>query len=323
MLRSVMACPSAQLANMEVPRHRPFSRSRTVSGDSTASSSSTVSIITYPEPPTRPPAAYLTELEISSAPMEQCHKDLAIMHLRRLSRIAWEDDNVHDKDALPQYTTKEAAREQLARMTVIVREYRAAGERAKRDEQEAGFEGDGEDMFSESMVHDLTDAAFFVSGRRGTFNQPVFANPLSIGREQEVAAFMQEVQAESVDDVIELWNLPQYATPLPDGPHCAGEDLGAGIDWTAKVLKGSVSEDNLIAGLVRFKARAGVRAPVAVGVPPSTDPLMDRKRRTEILLQRGASRTDMSWPPPPPRRSRAPSLSKLRDVDWEDVMGSG
>lgn len=152
------------------------------------------------------------------------------MHFRRLKRVLAEED----KDAIGRYTNKDAAREQLARMRLVVRDYMA--ERAK---------GNIEDDDVESMITDVVDASFFVSGKQGTFSQPAFVNPLFFGREHEIAALMQEFSAGDVDDVIELWNAPSpvYKEVLPADAAAAG-DISNEVDWD-RVLGHSRSEDDI------------------------------------------------------------------------------
>ena len=86
----------------------------------------------------------ITEEDLYTAPMEHCHKELVLRHYRRLQSILDE----HDEAAIGTYTNKQAAREQLARMTLIIRDYMAM-------QPSEGIE---------SMVADIVDASFFVGG---------------------------------------------------------------------------------------------------------------------------------------------------------------
>lgn len=85
--------------------------------------------------------------------MEEFHKDLAILHFHRLKRVLAEDDD----DAIARYTNKDAAREQLARMTLVIRDHVA--HRAR---------GEIEENAIESMIIDVVDASFFASGKERT-----------------------------------------------------------------------------------------------------------------------------------------------------------
>lgn len=157
--------------------------------------------------------------------MEQCHKELVIKHLRRLHRIISE----HDESSIGQYTHKQAAREQLARVTLIIRDYMRI---PYTDNME-------------SMVADVVDGSYYVEGTQDTYNQPIFVNSALFSREQELAVMIQEQSAESVDDVIELWNvIPEKSNKvLPDS--CPRADIGCDIDWN-EVLCKSRSESNLL-----------------------------------------------------------------------------
>ncbi|KAK6393851.1 hypothetical protein LTR65_002228 [Meristemomyces frigidus] len=225
----------------------------------------------------QPPQGLVTEAELLQAPMEECHKDLAILHFRRLTRILAEQD----EDAIGCYTNKHAAREQLARMTLVVRDYRR--EHAK---------GRIEDDAIESMISDVVDASFFVSGKQGT---PAFVNPLFHGREHEIAALMQEVSAGNVDDVIELWNAPtsKYNKVLPE--HGPGWNIGSEVDWD-RVLGRSRSEDDITH---HFKH-------VKVGNQPKAERIQNK------LMKRAESHLRLCWPPAPGEEYLAPSRGRSR-----------
>ena len=204
----------------------------------------------------------MKEVDVLSAPMATEHKHLVLRHFRRLRKILDEED----EDAIGRYTSKAAAREQLARMTLVFRDYISMHAR-----------GDiGDEV--ESMVADVVDASFFVAGREHTFAQPLFANPLLLGREQEIAALMQELQAGNVDDVVELWNVQATSTDKVLPEISAAEDIGQGIDWT-KVIRRSASEDNLL------RCRSGNVV------------IKDKPKWQRTLSQRNLSDLDRVWPP--------------------------
>lgn len=91
----------------------------------------------------------LEEVDILAAPMEFEHKHLVLLHFHRLRGILDESD----EDAIGGYTTKQAAREQLARMTLIFRDYESKVRNGEIDE------------VVESMVADVVDASFALGGR--------------------------------------------------------------------------------------------------------------------------------------------------------------
>jgi len=248
----------------------------------------------------------LTEAEVGRAPMHASHKELVLQHYHRLLRVAAE----HDVGAIGRYTTKLAAREQLARMTLVVRDYlwrQARGDFVEDDDVE-------------SMVVDVVDASFFVSGREGTFAQPAFVNPLLFGREQEIVALMQEWSAQGTDDVIELWNLRMQAGEkvLPDGGP-PGEDMGAEIGWDY-VLRRSVSENDVL-----YRAQKAEK-----GTDCQEYPLKSRGRSVRRLLRRVDSSKTLAWPPAggclmiPSRRSRAGTgLSAIPSSSSSDYGSPG
>ena len=204
----------------------------------------------------------IKEIDVLSAPMATDHKLLVLRHFRRLRKIIDEDD----EDNLSGYTSKQAAREQLARMTLVFRDYMAMHARG-----EIGDE-------VESMVADVVDASFFIAGREHTFEQPTFANPLLMGREQEIVALMQELRAGNVDDVV-LWNVQSTAEEkvVPD-TSSGGEDIGRELDWT-RVLCRSSSEDNVL-----FHRGGNVV-------------VKDRPKWQRSLSKRRLSSLDKAWPP--------------------------
>lgn len=203
----------------------------------------------------------IQEVDVLNAPMEVEHKHLVLRHFYRLRKILDESD----QDAIGRYTNKQAALEQLARMTLVFRDYET---RMKNGEI-------GEPV--ESMVADIIEASFVVSGKRGTYEQPIFACPLLMGREQELAALMQEVEAGNADDVLELWNAPPKAEKvLPD--HSGVNNIAGDINWTRSLVR-SKSENNLVYH----------RHPEIT--------IEDRPKFTRELSQGNVSDWDYSWPP--------------------------
>lgn len=91
----------------------------------------------------------LEETDILAAPLDVAHKDLVLRHFYRLQNILDEPD----EDAIGGLSTKQGAREQLARMTLVFRDYES-----KRRNDEI-------DEVVESMVADVVDASFAIGGR--------------------------------------------------------------------------------------------------------------------------------------------------------------
>lgn len=221
----------------------------------------------------------IQEVDVLSAPMATEHKHIVLKHFRRLRKILDEPD----EDAISRYTSKKAAREQLARMTLVFRDYTARRERGEIDDE------------CESMVADVVDASFYVAGREHTFSQPAFTNPLVSGREQELAILMQEMQAGNVDDVIELWNVQPTQTVLPDCSHVV--NIGRDVDWT-KVLCRSKSEDNLLHR----------QAPNVV--------IKDRPKWTRSLSSRNIKDLDRMWPPADTKMLVGRERSQTDPSEW-------
>lgn len=230
------------------------------------------------------PVNIIQEVDVLSAPMEVEHKHLVLRHFHRLRKILDEPD----EDAIGRYTSKQAAREQLARMTLIFRDYEARRRRGEIDET------------VESMVADVIDASFVVGGRRGTYDQPVFPCPLLMGREQEIAALMQELEAGDVNDVIELWNAPPKAGKvLPD--YSVVNNIADDIDWTSNLVR-SKSEDNIVY----------YRRPRVV--------IKDRPKFTRNLSTRNVGHLECTWPPKPAEEKSFAGRQRTQTnaSDWEE-----
>ena len=218
--------------------------------------------------------------------MSVTHKQIILKHFQRLHKIV----DTNDPDSVGRYTNKQAVREQLARMTLVFRDYTA-----RRDRGEFAHAESDEDGEVESMVADVVDASFFVSGRQGGFEQSVVgANALLMGREHEIAILMQELDAGNVDDVIELWHAPPtLSNVVPDAQKSASEDVGAGVDFN-KVLCRARSEDDLL-------YHRGGRVPK----------VKNRPKYQRHLSQR-SSESSVKWAWPPTPREAASNISKLR-----------
>ena len=219
------------------------------------------------------------EIDVLTAPMAKDHKHLVLKHFRRLRKILDEDD----EDAIGRYTSRQATREQLARMTLVFRDYTA-----KHARGEIGDE-------CESMVADVIDASFYVAGREHTFSQPAFTNPLELGREHELAALMQEMKAGNVDDVTELWNVHPTETVLPESSTI--DSIAQEIDWTSVICR-SASEDNLL-------YRRGKNVVIK-----------DRPKWERSLSSRSIKDLDRVWPLTPAEMVVGRERSKTDPSDW-------
>ena len=233
----------------------------------------------------------ITEIDVLSAPMEVSHKHLVLRHFHRLRKII----DAKDVETVSRYTCKQAAQEQLARMTLVLRDYLA--KRAS---------GEIEDEEVESMVADMVDASIYVGSQRGTFSQPSFNNPLLMGREQEIAVLMQELYAGDIDDVLELWNAPEATDiVLPDYSNVV--NIGEDIDWT-RVLVRSKSEDDVLHHQKPLEWKV----------------VKDRPKFTRKLSRRNEEELDRSWPPTPAqvtvyqerRKSRTTPTTDWLEYNW-------
>lgn len=239
----------------------------------------------------RPPTPTFFELDIESVPMDPCHRELILRHYSRLTHI------IHERDeaAIGNYTNKQATREQLARMALVIRDYAALNkDRCSSSSDEACIE---------SMVSDIVDASFSLTGTQSTWSQTIFITPQLWGREQEIAALMQEIDAESGDDVLELWTLvPEKSDKVVPGVRDQDKDLAKDVDWNY-VLCRSRSENHLLHYRQEFEIH---------------DPETWRKE----LQHRELEQLDLIWPPafkdPEPNlgrqrlRSRANSMTNPR-----------
>lgn len=269
----------------------------------------------------KPGGGLLTEGEIQASPMDEIHKELALCHLDRLSKVIYEEN----PNAIPKYTTKFAAREQLAYMTLVIRDYLSRKEKGKVAE------------ISESMITDVIDASYMRDFYEGTWIEPIMTRPLILGcktqaeeqasalyrgRRQEIATILQNDEAGHPDDVIELWNTahrPEVRDKiLPD--HDDRRDIGHGIDWS-RIVRRSKSSDNLT-----YHAK-DVRRNFII---PDDKEIVKRRleSKNSLNFKRCDSRTKMHWPPalesevvsPRSRRSRADTGTSRALTSWVEFM---
>ncbi|KAI7283862.1 hypothetical protein KC345_g2708 [Hortaea werneckii] len=230
-----------------------------------------------------PNVILLKEPELLASPMEDIHKDLALLHFRRLQRVL----DARDPTALPVYSSRAAAYEQLVRMTDVVRVYlaRAAAEEEMREQ------------VSESMIADVVETCLgldnpgrgAVGGGEACFGSGAMRFPdVRGGKEGE--GLTQEPHTHTTtlgsSPVDQLRSPPPEAAqsseafPLP--PEIPRTDLGSQLDW-AGLLHRSRSEDNLL-----HRDRQGRHFQV----------LETRERIRHRLLRPVENRNGISWPPP-------------------------
>lgn len=225
----------------------------------------------------------IEEADVMNAPMEYDHKIRAIQHFRRLKRII---DN-EDENDLSLTTSKGVAREQLARMSLVVKDYNERHARRELDDE------------VESMIQDVIDASFYVGQPQNAFEQDSYADPLSMGREQEVARLMQELNVGNLDDVTELWNTTQGEDNIvPDSRPC--NDIGKDLNWP-NIIRRSRSE----ADLLQFRSYSV--------------PTIGRLQEELDLSTRKTSHIDRTWPPLT-EKSKTPVGSPTASLKWEDFI---
>jgi hypothetical protein len=121
-------------------------------------------------------------------------------------------------------------------MTVVFLRYTR---KHSRGELKIDKDTDGDADEVESMVADLVDASFSVDKAARESNHTVIGSinhdhghELGFGEEQECERLVQEILAESVDQVSELWLLQlawKGETILPEGS--GSDDLGKDVDF--------------------------------------------------------------------------------------------
>lgn len=186
-------------------------------------------------------------------------------------------------------------------MTIIIRDYIKLRNEGKLDDDEV-----------ESLIVDVVDASFYVSGTQGTFTQPAFVSPLLFGREHEIAALMQELAAEGKDNVLELWNAQKpERTVVPDSSNV--HDIGNGTDWN-RVVGRSLSEDNLGFFFERSGRKTGNRERWHRNLTHRKRYELVREWPPSPTRQRHRADTELSWP-----FSEMPSLEMQRSETVIDL----
>lgn len=125
-----------------------------------------------------------------------------------------------------------------------------------------------------------------------------------MGREQEVAALMQELDAGNVDDVIELWNAPPKAEKVLPDITASKKNIGAEVDWTASLVR-SKSENN-----IAYYRRPNIT-------------IKDRPKFTRGLSRRNIRDLVFAWPPKTAERvSFAHRQRMVCDGEWDESVWS-
>lgn len=226
---------------------------------------------------TQPSLTQLPLSELSSIPIDPCHAELIKHHYDRLVH------NIHStpEHAIGRYTNKQAACEQLARMTLIIRDYI---EHFKKCRESGRLEVYDEPI--ESMISDVVEASLTTTGAGAKWSEAVFVNSQLWGREQEIMTIMQEQSAESVDDVLELWNTPQSTLDspkvLPDHAEREELDLGKDIDWNQHLL--------------RYRSQSNLNV-FRRDLESDEFEIEDFGQWSEDLLHRKLEELDLQWPP--------------------------
>ncbi|KAK3075700.1 hypothetical protein LTR53_000742 [Teratosphaeriaceae sp. CCFEE 6253] len=243
----------------------------------------------------------VSEEEILATPLDDSHKELALKHHRRLMRIA----STEDPPCRPMYTTPGLAREQLARMTLVIRDF-MKWYRAQPEMEEV-------EVVGESVIVDIIDACLHVPGLTGNWLSPAFHEPLADGRERAIATMLQESFHSNPDDLsrhTDLEPFPEYKeTVVPDytrPPHW----LGADLDWNRDMRRTFSDSDMLHFGSIH---------PVHVEEMKQSRAELDRSvtAHKEGRWQDLTKRRNVVWPPT--GRSRSSSDAYNRRIDWVEI----
>ncbi|CZT17931.1 uncharacterized protein RCC_03769 [Ramularia collo-cygni] len=165
--------------------------------------------------------------DLSAAPMDECHKEEVVRHYDRLCRIIDEPDQ-YIRDA---YTDKKSAREQLARMTLVIRDFMIL----HRIAIEQG--GEPNDTI-ETMVVDVVGASLFLPNSRTL----AYASRQPRVGEAELEFLMHDLGSVGSFPAAEI--SPWGSKELPDDVTCSnkiGEDFHPRKNW-----KRSRSYDDLL-----------------------------------------------------------------------------
>ena len=177
-------------------------------------------------------APVIQEHQVRSLPIPVEHQDLIIRHMDRLTKIIY----ARSKRDIGRYTNRETAIRQYAWMTIVVRRIERQHSRG-----EVKFEKDNDEDAdeAESIVADLVDASFFVDEAARAASHAVIGSvsydrnhDLNFGEEQECERLVQEILAESVDQVSELWDAQAAVLRGTALRECGGgDDIWKDVDF--------------------------------------------------------------------------------------------
>ena len=231
----------------------------------------------------------ITKSEIQVCPMHDFQRDQVIMHLRRLKRTLCRQD----EDALGGFTTRDVAREQLAKMTVLMRDHLDKVSRGKWDRDvlkahrrktidgtlDENIESRYEESF-ESLVQNVVDASFSTGNVRSALYQPALVNKLLEGREEEIAAVKSSINPIRYLEprvTRPLHTRVNTGKELPDW-RSISDIVGQGVEFELNRTR-SFTDDDMICHRPSPKARKEVGCQQA--------DMFERKR----------SGLDRTWPP--------------------------
>jgi hypothetical protein len=234
------------------------------------------------------------------------HQDLVIQHIDRLNKIIY----ARSKRDIGRYTDRETAVRQLARMTIVFLRYTR---KRTRGELKIDKDTDGDADEVESMVADLVDASFSVDKAARASNHAVIGSinydhghELGFGEEQECERLVQEILAESVDQVSELWLLqPAWKdeTILPDGSD--SDDLGKDVDFDYCYAADATDPET---GLTK------------IGFPTDSNFRPKRPNRlSKVWSIREKKKVDIRWPPKSKTEKSLVETAADESADYGDL----
>jgi len=274
------------------------------------SSSGSPVFLVVASPVSTPGAGIVTEDDIRSLPIDEAHKGLALMHFHRLLHIASETDPL----SIPLYTTKHEARKQLARMTLVIRDF------ARHHARNAWHKLEEEVCDYESVIQDIVDAAFHVDSTSGALTVPTLSNPLPPRREAEVRALVAEAFSPPSRRVASppfRWR-HAHQRHLPNDSHLPPDMLTeAEIDWDAFVGPATLPvgspelmiEDRLVSLKGGFKRHAEAL----------TERLAGWSKK--LLGKQREERRSVVWPPIDGHGNAQDINVDWGNIDWNQVRG--
>lgn len=230
----------------------------------------------------RTPVQVICDDDLTTAPLAAEHKENVLRHIHRLNGILHEPyptsiglPEKPDDKFFEQCIRKKAAIKQLARITVVFRRHLVQHSHGQLE--------DGE--ISDSMVQNIIDASLYDDGPGAKALHFVGAsmNPIGVdnaGEQWEMERLVQEMEAENVDDVIELHNLTDgKKTVVPDSSH--GDHLGKDIVFGHSHIRRNSDDERLYHASNDYEVKKPEKLP---------DKLLSLEKPSKI---------DHRWPPRP------------------------